>query len=97
MTRPWSEAQIALTAEHLKAIAHPLRLAAVCLLGDGERSVGEICERLGTTQPNISQHLAQLAGRKLLKTRRDGSRIYYAIADRRLIDIVEMLRGIYCP
>ena len=47
----------ALTANALKAMAHPLRWKILCSLGESELSVGEIVERTGTSQSNISQHL----------------------------------------
>ncbi|WP_306604083.1 metalloregulator ArsR/SmtB family transcription factor [Azonexus sp.] len=93
----WSDVEIERIGELLKAIAHPLRLSIVCLLGEGERSVGDISQEIGSSQPNISQHLSLLSNRKLLKSRKDANRIYYRIADERLISIISMLRGIYCP
>ena len=44
----------------LKAIAHPLRLKILCVLGSEELSVQEIVDCVGTSQSNISQHLAIL-------------------------------------
>jgi ArsR family transcriptional regulator len=92
----WSEKEIELTAHRFKAVAHPLRLGIVCLLAQGERTVGDICSEMGTTQPNISQHLLQLQNRHLLKSRKDANRVYYAIADQRLSMIIGMLQEIYC-
>lgn len=89
--------QIEPVASRFKAIAHPLRLAIVCLLGPGERTVTEICQELGTTQPNISQHLNLLHNQDLLRSRKEGNRVYYAIADQRLSEIIGMLQQIYCP
>ncbi|MDP2881409.1 MAG: metalloregulator ArsR/SmtB family transcription factor [Azonexus sp.] len=96
MANNWSEKEIELTAHRFKAVAHPLRLGIVCLLAQGERTVGDICAELGTTQPNISQHLLQLHNQHLLKSRKDANRVYYAIADQRLNVIVGMLQEIYC-
>lgn len=96
MTNNWSDKEIELTAHRFKAVAHPLRLAIVCLLGQGERTVGDICSEMGTTQPNISQHLTQLHNQHLLKSRKEANRVYYAIADQRLSDIVGILQEIYC-
>jgi len=93
----WSEQEIKRTAERCKATAHPLRLAILCLLGQGERSVGDICQALGSTQPNISQHLTLLHDRRLLKSRKEANFVYYAIADQRLGEIIAMLQKIYCP
>jgi ArsR family transcriptional regulator len=96
MAYNWSDKEIELTARRFKAVAHPIRLGIVCLLAQGERTVGDICNELGTTQPNISQHLIQLHNQDLLKSRKEANRVYYAIADQRLSDIIGMLQGIYC-
>lgn len=96
MTNSWSDKEIELTANCLKAVAHPLRLAILCLLADGERSVGDICLQLGTTQPNISQHLTQLQNQHLLKSHKEANFVYYRIADQRLREIIGMLQEIYC-
>lgn len=96
MGKDWSDQEIELTARCCKAVAHPFRLAILCLLGQGERSVGEILELLGSTQPNISQHLLQLHNQRLLKSRKEANRVYYAIADQRLKQIIGMLQEIYC-
>lgn len=91
------EETIEIVARRIKAISHPLRLAIVCLLGAGERTVSDICRTLGTTQPNISQHLTVLHGQHLLKSRKEANRIFYAINDPRLGQIIGMLQAIYCP
>ena len=91
-----NDREIALTASRIKAVSHPLRLAMVCLLAEGEQSVNDICGKLGTTQPNISQHLGQLHNQGLLKSRKEANRIFYAIADQRLGEIIGMLQEIYC-
>lgn len=96
MKTRWSDEEIELTAQCFKAVAQPIRLAMVCLLAQGERTVGDICHELGTSQPNISHHLIQLQNQHLLKSRKEANRVYYAIADRRLSDIIGMLQEIYC-
>ena len=73
----FNESDIDQTASRLKAVAHPLRLAMVCLLAHGERTVTDICNELGTTQPNISQHLSLLHGQGLLKSRNEENRRFY--------------------
>lgn len=92
-----SESEIVQTADRFKAIAHPLRLGIVCLLLEGERTAGDICAAVGTSQPNISGHLAQLHRLGLLQARKDANRVFYSLGDRRLEDIVGGLRDIYCP
>lgn len=88
----WSKQEIEETANRLSAVAHPLRLAIVCLLSSGERSVSEICDLLWTSQPNISQHLSILSNRNLVATRKEASRVYYSLSDERL----KMLIPIIC-
>lgn len=87
---------ILLAAQAMKAIAHPLRLKVLCVLGDGERSVQEIVDHVGTTQSNISQHLAILRDKGVLATRKDANRVYYRIGDPRTVKLVGMMRDVFC-
>ena len=85
-----------LTANALKAMAHPLRWKIICTLGDRELSVGEIVERAGTTQSNISQHLAILRDKGILATRKDANRVYYRVGDIRTLQLISMMRQVFC-
>ena len=96
MQAGWSDKQINLTARRLKAIAQPLRLGIVCLLAQGDRSVGEICDALGTTQPNISQHLGMLADQKVLTSRKDANRVFYRVGDARTLQLIALMREVFC-
>ena len=80
----------------MKAIAHPLRLKILCLLSGGEIAVQEIVEAVGTSQSNISQHLAILRDKKILKTRKDSNKVYYRIADERMLSLVALMRQVFC-
>lgn len=80
----------------IKAIAHPLRLKILCVLGDQEISVQDIVERVGTSQSNISQHLAILRDKGVLSTRKDANRVFYRIGDLRTLKLVSMMREIFC-
>jgi DNA-binding transcriptional ArsR family regulator len=80
----------------LKAIAHPLRLKILCTLGERENSVQNIVADVGTTQSNISQHLAILRDKGVLTTRRDANRIYYRVVDPRILKLVLMMRQVFC-
>ncbi len=77
------EEDIQQAAQAIKAIAHPLRLKILCVLGDQEVSVQDIVEQVGTSQSNISQHLAILRDKGVLATRKDANRVYYRIDDLR--------------
>ncbi len=87
---------IEMAARALKAIAHPLRLKILCVLGDQEACVQEIVEAVGTSQSNISQHLAILREKGVLLTRKDANRVYYRVGDQRTLQLVVMMRGIFC-
>jgi ArsR family transcriptional regulator len=80
----------------MKAIAHPLRLKILCVLADNELSVQEIVDNVGTTQSNISQHLAILRDKGVLTTRKDANRVYYRIGDPRTLKLVVMMRDVFC-
>ncbi|MFZ2302054.1 MAG: metalloregulator ArsR/SmtB family transcription factor [Gallionella sp.] len=91
------EEDIQQAAQAIKAIAHPLRLKILCVLGDQEVSVQDIVEQVGTSQSNISQHLAILREKGVLATRKDANRVFYRIDDLRTIKLIGMMRDVFCP
>lgn len=80
----------------LKAMAHPLRLKILCVLASDEVSVQEIVDCVGTSQSNISQHLAILREKGVLRTRKDANRVFYRISDERTLTLIGMMREVYC-
>ncbi|MDH4284787.1 MAG: metalloregulator ArsR/SmtB family transcription factor [Gallionellaceae bacterium] len=88
--------EIMQASQAIKAIAHPLRLKILCVLGDQEVSVQDIVDFVGTSQSNISQHLAILRDKGVLATRKDANRVYYRIGDPRTIKLVGMMREVFC-
>jgi len=81
----------------LKAMAHPLRLKILCILGSvGEVSVQEIVEQVGTSQSNISQHLAILRDKGILASRKDANRVYYRVGDARTLRLIGLMREVFC-
>jgi ArsR family transcriptional regulator len=80
----------------IKSIAHPLRLKILCVLGEDEMSVQDIVDSVGTSQSNISQHLAILRDKGVLCTRKDANRVYYRIGDLRTLKLVGMMRELFC-
>jgi DNA-binding transcriptional ArsR family regulator len=91
------EEDTALTANALKAMAHPLRWKILCALGESELSVGEIVDRTGTSQSNISQHLEQLRNKNIVVARKEANRIYYRIRNNQLLDLIGIMRDVLCP
>jgi DNA-binding transcriptional ArsR family regulator len=90
------EEHIEQAARALKAMAHPLRLKILCVLGEGESSVQDIVDRVGTSQSNISQHLAILRDKGVLKARKEANRVFYRVGDTRLMPLLGMLREVFC-
>lgn len=90
------EEDIQMAAQAMKAIAHPLRLKILCVLGDQEVSVQDIVESVGTSQSNISQHLAILRDKGVLATRKDANRVFYRVEDLRTLKLVGMMRDVFC-
>jgi len=80
----------------LKAMSHPLRLKILCTLGNDEISVQDIVDRVGTSQSNISQHLAILRDKGILSSRKDANRVFYKVVDARTLKLIEMMRDVFC-
>jgi len=83
-------------ARALKAISHPLRLKILCVVGDAEVCVQDIVEAVGTSQSNISQHLAILREKGVLTARKDANRVFYSVADQRTLQLIVMMREVFC-
>ncbi len=83
-------------ADFLRALSHPLRLQAIEFLKNGEKNVGAIIKALGIPQSSLSRHLSILREAGILKSRQQGTVIYYDIENhdvfRVLRPIAEMLR-----
>ncbi|MCP4408308.1 MAG: helix-turn-helix transcriptional regulator [Gammaproteobacteria bacterium] len=78
-------------------MAHPLRWKILCTLGNDEMSVGEIVDKTGTSQSNISQHLDQLKNKHILVSRKEANRVYYRIRNDQLLMLIDTMRTVLCP
>ena len=87
---------IELAARSLKAIAHPLRLKILCVIGEEEACVQQIVDAVGTSQSNISQHLAILREKGVLQTRKDANRVFDRVTDQRTLQLVSLMRDVFC-
>ncbi|MBU1691194.1 MAG: metalloregulator ArsR/SmtB family transcription factor [Gammaproteobacteria bacterium] len=90
------EEHIEQASRAMKAMSHPLRLKILCVLGDREVSVQDIVESVGTSQSNISQHLAILRDKGVLRTRKDANRVYYRVGDPRTLKLISLMRDVFC-
>ncbi len=80
----------------LQAMSNPKRLLVLCLLAEGERSVGALAERVGLSQSALSQHLARLREDGFVTTRREAQTVYYGVEGGEVITVLEALHGLYC-
>lgn len=81
----------------LRVLANEDRLLLLCQLSQGEKSVGELEALLDIHQPTLSQQLGVLRSIGLVDTRRDGKRIYYSVADEKVMVLLGTMYGLYCP
>jgi len=93
MTR---EEDIDRASRSLKAMSHPLRLKILCTLQDQEVSVQDIVDNVGTSQSNISQHLAILRDKGILASRKDANRVFYRVGDARTLRLIGMMQEVFC-
>lgn len=92
----YQEKDIEQAARSLKAMSHPLRLKILCVLGQREISVQDIVCNVGTSQSNISQHLAILRDKGILDCRKDANRVFYRVGDERTLKLIEMMQQVFC-
>lgn len=81
----------------LKQLANEHRLLILCTLINGELSVGELNASIPLSQSALSQHLASLRDAGLVATRRESQTIYYRLKGDEAIQIISVLKTIYCP
>lgn len=80
----------------LKAISHEGRLMILCHLASGEKSVTELEELLSSRQAAVSQQLSRLRQEGLVRPRREGKVIYYALSDPRAVRVLDVVYDIFC-
>ncbi len=81
----------------LKVLANEDRLLLLCQLSQGEMCVSDLEATLGIRQPTLSQQLGVLRNEGVVETRREGKQIFYSVADRKLLEMLELLYRLYCP
>ena len=77
-----------------RALADPKRLCVVERLSAGEQSVSDLSREVGCQVPNMSQHLAVLRSAGLVVSRREGSTVFYRLADDRVLDAYRLLHQV---
>jgi ArsR family transcriptional regulator, cadmium/lead-responsive transcriptional repressor len=83
-----------IVAKYFRGFGDPTRLRILEALTDGERSVGELVELIDAPQPKVSAHLACLRWCGFVETRRDFRTVYYRIADKRVLKMLELAHAL---
>lgn len=83
-----------LQSEVCKTLASPKRLEILNALKDGEKTVTDLVDILGVPKANVSQHLAVMRHRGILRTRRDGVNIYYSVSNTKVIQACILMREV---
>ena len=85
-------------ADLMRSLSHPQRLLVLCALGREEKSVGELRRELGGIgQVPMSQQLMRLRADGLVTARREGTTVYYRIAQPEVVEVIEALHSAFCP
>jgi len=80
----------------LKSLSHPVRLKILCQVIDGEKSVNDLTEFCDISQSAMSQFLNRMKIEGIVSSRRDGTKMYYGIADAKLVRLLRSVKEIYC-
>jgi DNA-binding transcriptional ArsR family regulator len=80
--------QVALSVEVFRMIAEGTRIQILWVLIDREMSVNELAETIGKPGPSVSQHLAKLRMARLVRTRREGTQVFYQLENEHVRQLI---------
>ena len=81
-------------SEYCRVLANSKRLMILNCLRDGEKSVGEIAETIGSPLSTTSQHLGVLKDKQIVESRKEGQTVYYRVTDPRLLEACDTIRAV---
>jgi DNA-binding transcriptional ArsR family regulator len=81
-------------AQVCAALADPTRILILYSVSEQPRSVGDLTKTLEVSQPTVSRHLQNLRDRRLVVATREGQNIFYSLADKRIIQALDLLRAV---
>ena len=93
LSRPLSEDELCHLAGRFKLLGEPMRLKILQAVCHHPLTVTGIVEATGSTQANVSKHLALLAAAGILNRAKDGQRVFYGLKDPLVLQLCEMVRG----
>lgn len=80
-------------ADRFRTLGEPMRLRLLNVLRDGELSVGDLVDQVGAGQANVSKHLQLLHAQGFVNRRRDGTTVFYRIADPDVFRLCDLVCG----
>jgi ArsR family transcriptional regulator len=83
-----------LQSDVCKTLASPKRIEILNALKEGEKTVSELVEILGVPKANVSQHLAVMRHKGILKFRREGINMYYSVSNRKVIEACLLMKEV---
>lgn len=89
--KPMSDEMLELIAQRFRLLSDPMRLKILHQLQAGEKSVTELVENTGASQPNVSKHLSTLRTHGLVKRRQEGNMAYFSIAAPFVFDVCNIV------
>ena len=85
-----------LVSQILKSLSHPVRLKVLCAVMEVEKSVNELTEFCDIPQSGMSQFLLRMKNEGILVSRKEGTSVYYSLADQKLKKLLKSIKEIYC-
>lgn len=80
----------------LKSLSHPVRLKILCHIMEQERSVNELTDFCEISQSAMSQFLNRMKAEGIVVSRREHNFVFYAVADKKLMKLLQAIKEIYC-
>lgn len=82
-------------ADFFKALAHPLRIRILEILGHGDKNVNELQALTGSEGSAVSQQLAVLRGKNIVRGRKDGNKVTYSLCDPMVLELLHVAKQIF--
>jgi ArsR family transcriptional regulator len=92
-SKPPTAEELEQIAARFRALGEPMRLRILQAVCKEPRSVNDIVEATGSTQANVSKHLALLAAAGILEREKDGQRVFYGVKDKLAVKLCELVRA----
>lgn len=93
MPHPLPDSIVEVIAERFRVLGEPMRIRIIDRLRDGEATIGDLADALGTSQQNVSKHVGILARAGLVSREKDGNSVRCRIADETVLELCEQVCG----